>query len=151
MKLSQPFCFCSCNHLIHKRGAKTSRFPKEDGVTRLQEMAQRMNPPPKTSAGDAEQVQPDQGFKIDSAGINLFGSVVIWHMFFKSYFAIVFFFKEMFFLKSWFPHITKLKHFTTNPDEIYEICLSSWYYDLCFFENYLKKLNEFFESDALPT
>ena len=57
----------------------------------------------------------------------------------------------MFFLKSWFPHITKLKHFTTNPDEIYEICLSSWYYDLCFFENYLKKLNEFFESDALPT
>lgn len=92
MKLSQPFCFCLCNHLIHKRGAKTSRFPKEDGVTRLQEMAQKMNPPPKTSAGDAEQVQPDQGFKIDSAGINLFGSVVIWHMFFKSYFAIVFFF-----------------------------------------------------------
>ena len=85
MKLSQPFCFCSCNHLIHKRGAKTSRFPKEDGVTRLHEMAQRMNPPPKTSAGDAEQVQPDQGFKIDSPGTNIFGLVVILHMFFKDF------------------------------------------------------------------
>ena len=96
MKLSQPFCFCSCNHLIHKRGARTSRFPKEDGVTRLQEMAQRMNPPPKTSAGDAEQVQPDQGFKIDSPGTNLFGLVVILHMFFKDYFTIIFFFKKVF-------------------------------------------------------
>lgn len=142
MKLSQPFCFCSCNHLIHKRGAKTSRFPKEDGVTRLHEMAQRMNPPPKTSAGDAEQVQPDQGFKIDSPGTNIFGLVVILHMFFKDYFTIIFFFKKVFWKIMVSSHH---KYETFRHEPWWE--LWNWFelvvLWIVFFKTYLKKLNDF--------
>jgi len=55
--------------------SRVSRFPKEDGITKLEEMAERFNPPPNQKEQENQAVPADQGFTIDSTG-QIFSSYV---------------------------------------------------------------------------
>ncbi|XP_057293888.1 39S ribosomal protein L45, mitochondrial-like [Hydractinia symbiolongicarpus] len=66
---------CLCPVVIPYRGKakRSSKFPKEDGVTRIEELAKKFNPPPSNK--EQEDLPNDSGFKLDSTG-EIFSSYV---------------------------------------------------------------------------
>lgn len=69
-------CFCpSIVTIQHRQRSRKawSKFPKEDGVTRIEELGQKLNPPPARKQN--EDLPNDHGFKIDSSG-QIFSSYV---------------------------------------------------------------------------
>lgn len=69
-------CFCppiSCIQHRQRSRKAWSKFPMEDGVTRIEEMGHKLNPPPARKQN--EELPSDQGFKIDSTG-QIFSSYV---------------------------------------------------------------------------
>ena len=59
---------CLCADVVNARRHRAkwnSRFPKEDGVTRLEKLAEKLNPPPSERERNVP-MPADMGTKIDS-------------------------------------------------------------------------------------